>query len=287
MVNLEKFKLRGNIEKYFENEQCFDKKIIYDMIELIIKSRKYNSLIDDINISDQSDEKGISGSYSPVEKNLNIVLPNNKNDFFDYNTTILHILLHELEHVGQHKKCLESKINNLEIDLLSKCFKANDFLETIQKRLHNNEIKTEEYITIIQQMEFYQMYSEIVNKGCYELLPSERQAEINSFKYLIELLKRVRNEQNNEKIEMISTNYLLRKIMGYKEDNGKIVAPTYELYKIILQFMNQSEHESYYFKTFDSLSKNMTLDQRLYYGLNISTEEYNNQKSEIGKRLTF
>ena len=31
----------------------------------------------------------------------------------------------------------------------------------------------------------------------------------------------------------------------------------------------------------------MTLDQRLYYGLNISTEEYNNQKSEIGKRLTF
>lgn len=51
--------------------------------------------------------------------------------------------------------------------------------------------------------------------------------------------------------------------------------------------MNQSEHESYYFKTFDSLSKNMTLDQRLYYGLNISIEEYNNQKSEIGKRLTF
>lgn len=75
--------------------------------------------------------------------------------------------------------------------------------------------------------------------------------------------------------------------MGYKEDNDKIVAPTYELYKIILQFMNQSEHAGHYFKTFDSLSKNMTLDQRLYYGLNISAEEYSNQKSEIGKRLKF
>lgn len=285
MENLEKFKLRKSIEKYFKNEQCFDKKIIYDIVELIIKYRKYNSMINDVNVLDKSVETGMTGSYSPIEKNINIVLPNNKEDFFDYNTTVLHVLLHELEHVGQHKKCLENKGNNLETDLLSMCFKANNYLELIQKKLQNNEFKSDEYISIIQQLQFYQMYSEIVNKGCYELLPSERQAEINSFKYLIGLLKNIHNEQNNKKIEMIETNYLIRKIMGYKEDENKIIAPTYELYRIILNFMNQSESENKYFKIFDSLEKNMSLDQRLYYGLNISSDEYNKQKLEIGKRL--
>ena len=71
--------------------------------------------------------------------------------------------------------------------------------------------------------------------------------------------------------------------MGYKSDGKKVIAPTYELYRIILDFMNQSENKDKYFEKFDSFSKSMTLDQRLYYGLNISLDEYNNKKLEIGK----
>ena len=71
--------------------------------------------------------------------------------------------------------------------------------------------------------------------------------------------------------------------MGYKSDGKNVIAPTYELYRIILDFMNQSENKDKYFEKFDSFSKSMTLDQRLYYGLNISLDEYNNKKLEIGK----
>lgn len=224
------------------------------------------------------------GSYSPIEKNINIVLPNDSEDFFDYNATILHILLHELEHVGQYQKCLERRGNNLEVSLLSMCFKTNIFLVNLKKKLQNKEIKLDEYSAIIQQMQSYNMYNEKINKGCYVLLPSERQDEINSFKYLAELLKNMHSKQNKEKIEMIEMNYLSRKIMGYQADGDKIMAPTYELYRIILDFMNQSESENKYFEIFNSLEKNMSLDQRLYYGLNISTDEYNKQLFEIGKK---
>lgn len=285
MKKLDYIRLKKSIEKYFKNEQYFDEQFIYDITELIIKSRKYNFLIDNTNILSESKVKGTSGSYSPIERTLNIVLPKDENDFFEYNSTVLHILLHELEHVGQHKKCLESKNNNLEIDLLTLCFRANIFLDTVQKRFHNNEIKPEEYKSIIEQMKFYELYSIIVNEKCYELLPSERQAEINSFKYLMDLLKDICNEKNNEKFEGIKTNYLIRNMMGYKTDDKKVVAPTYELYSVILDFMNQSESKSKYFESLDFLSKDMDLNQRLYYGLNISQEEYNDKKSEIGKRL--
>lgn len=134
-------------------------------------------------------------------------------------------------------------------------------------------------------MKFYEMYSKIVNKGCYELLPSERQAEINSFSYLIELLSNIKIEGYEEKIEMIKLDYMIRKIMGYKKEDNKVLAPTYELYRVILEFMDQSENVKKYYDSFDNISKNMSLDERLYYGLNITLEEYENQNSEIGKRL--
>lgn len=285
MNKFEYYKLKNIIKKYFKKENFFDEQIIYDIIELIIKHRKYNSMINTINVSNQSNEKGKCGYYSPIDKELNIVLPTEENDYFDYNATVLHILLHELEHVGQHKKCLERESNDLETDLLNTCFSANNNLEVIQKRLHNNEIEPSEYLAVIEQLKFYQMYSDIVNKGCYELLPSERQAEINSFKYLIELLKNSYDEKYKDKFEMIKVNYLIRNLMGYKSDNKNIIAPTYELYRIILDFMNQSDNQEKYFEKFKSFSKNMTLDQRLYYGLNISLDEYNNKKLEIGKHL--
>lgn len=285
MNKLEYVKIKKSLEKYFKQEKYIDEQFIYDTIELIVKYRKFNSMIDNINVSNKSIEKGTSSFYSPVEKTINIVLPDKDVELFDYNTTILHILLHELEHVDQHKKCLERKNNTLETDLLSTCFKANNYLETIQKRLCDNEIKQDEYFSIIQQMQYYKMYSEIVNKGCYELLPSERQAEINSFRYMIDLLKNIKNDQNKDKIEKIKLNYIIRKMMGYKKEDNSILAPTYELYRIILDFMNQPELLTKYYEIFDSSSKNMSLEQRLYYGLIISSDEYDRQILDISKRL--
>lgn len=285
MNKLEYLRIKSIIEKNFKKEQCFDEKTIYDIIEIIINHRKYKTMISDVNLISENAENRIGGAYSPIDKNIKIVLPHDQNNYFDYNTTVLHILLHELEHVGQYKKCLESKNSDLEKGLFDTCFKANNYLEQIQKKLHNNEINPNEYLLIIEQMKFYQMYSEIVNKECYELLPTERQAEINSFKYLIELLKNNYDEKYKDKFEMIKVNYLIRNLMGYKSDGKNVIAPTYELYRIILDFMNQSENKDKYFEKFDSFSKSMKLDQRLYYGLNISLDEYNNKKLEIGKHL--
>ncbi|MBP3461133.1 MAG: hypothetical protein J6K21_01820 [Bacilli bacterium] len=284
MNKLELLKIRSILERKMKNEQYLDEKSIYDIIEIIIKQRKFKSMIDNINLLNEKSNGNI-GSYSPVDKNLNIVLPSELNDYYDYNTTIMHVLLHEFEHVDQHKKCLDKKNKNFEVDLLDTCFKSNNYLENLMKRLNNNNIPKEEYISIIEQLKFYQMYSEIVNKDCYELLPSERQAEINSFKYLIELMKRINDEKYKEKNEIIKVNYLLRNLMGYKINGKDIIAPTYELYRIILDFMNQSELTGRFYDNFKRIEEDMDLEQRLYYGFNISLEEYNNKRLEIGQHL--
>lgn len=281
MNKIEYLKIRRILENYFKSGKYIDDKFIYEIIEIVAKSRKFNSMIDNVNIFNQCQKEGISGSYSPIEKEINIILPDKNIELFDYNTTVLHILLHELEHVGQHKKCIESKKDTFETGLLSTCFAANNYNETIKKRLQNNDIEKYEYFSVIEKLKFYEMYSKIIEK-CYELLPSERQAEINSFSYMIELLK---NIENKDKLENIKLNYLIRKLMGYKKQDDKVLSPTYELYRIILDFIKQPELLEKYYERFDSVSENMGLEERLYYGLNISCDEYDKQQTEIAKLL--
>ena len=284
MKKIEYIRIKRILENYFKYDKYIDEQFIYEMIEIIVKSRKFNSMINNVNIFNRCQEEGISGFYSPIDKEINIVLPDKNIELFDYNTTILHILLHELEHVGQHKKCIESKNDTLETSLLSTCFKPNNYNEMIKKRLQNNDINKDEYFSVIEKLKFYEMYSKIINE-CYELLPSERQAEINSFSYMIELLKNIKNVQYEDKIEKIKLNYLVRKVMGYKKQDDKVLSPTYELYRIILDFIKQPQLLEKYYETFDSESRNMSLEERLYYGLNISCDEYDKQQLEIGKLL--
>ncbi len=284
MKKIEYIRIKRILENYFKYDKYIDEQFIYEMIEIIVKSRKFNSMINNVNIFNRCQEEGISGFYSPIDKEINIVLPDKNIELFDYNTTILHILLHELEHVGQHKKCIESKNDTLETSLLSTCFKPNNYNEMIKKRLQNNDINKDEYFSVIEKLKFYEMYSKIINE-CYELLPSERQAEINSFSYMIELLKNIKNVQYEDKIEKIKLNYLVRKVMGYKKQDDKVLSPTYELYRIILDFIKQPQLLKKYYETFDLASRNMSLEERLYYGLNISCDEYDKQQLEIGKLL--
>ena len=50
MNKIEYLKIKKVIDKYFKNNQCFDKQVIYDIIELIIKTRKYDFMIDSVNV---------------------------------------------------------------------------------------------------------------------------------------------------------------------------------------------------------------------------------------------
>lgn len=285
MNKVEYIKLKNMLNKYFKKEMYIDEKFIYDAIEIIVKSRKLDSMINDVNIFSKNEKKDIAGSYSPIYKNIEIVLPQEKKDIFTYNSTIMHILLHELEHVVQHKKCNERKNNSLETDLLMMCFKANNYLDNINYRLENDDIKPYEMESIIMQLDFYQKYSRIVNRGCYEFLPSERQAEINSFDNLIQLFKNMKLEKYNDQIKGIEVGYLIRKIMGYKKIDDEILAPTYELYKNILIFLGKEEDIKSYYEKFDYLADGMDLDKRLYYGLKISQDEYDIHNVELANSL--
>lgn len=59
---------------------------------------------------------------------------------------------------------------------------------------------------------------------------------------------------------MIKVNYLLRNLMGYKSIGKEIVASTYELYRIILDFMNQFELTSRFYDNFKIIEENMDLE---------------------------
>lgn len=50
MNKIEYIKLKRILGKYFKQEKHIDEQFVYDAIEIVIKSRKFKSMIDDINV---------------------------------------------------------------------------------------------------------------------------------------------------------------------------------------------------------------------------------------------
>lgn len=279
----EDIRLLKLMKSYYKKDQLFDEKFIYKVIEIIEKSRNLDGLISDINLIDKSKiGNDVIGSYSPNTKILQISLPSNeeKNNQFMYNSTLLHLVLHELEHVCQHKLCNDENIKSFNKDLLNTCFSANNYIEILTNRLKEGNFSKEEMLDIMVNINFYEKYANVI-RSCYGYLPSERQAEINSLSKLCFLFKDIKMNNHQENIIGLKKGYITRRLMGYEIKDEKIIYPTYELYKNILELYKDADNNRF-FSNFDRLSQNMSLDERLFYGFKISEDEY---KGEVLKLI--
>lgn len=284
MIKKEEIKLLKLMKAYYKKDILFDEEFVYKVVEIIEKSRKLDGFIDDVILLDKSKiGNNAIGSYSPNTKVVQISLPEEKekNNQFLYNSKLLHLVLHELEHVCQHKLCSDNNTQSFNKDLLNACFSPNNYIEILSKKIKDGNFSIVEMQNIMYEISFYEKYAEIIHK-CYGCLPSERQAEINSLSELCSLFKNIRIDNYQDNIIGLQKGYTIRKLMGYEFKDNELVYPTYEFYRDILELYDNLDIDKYFSK-FDRLSENMSLDERLFYGFKISEDEYKGELLKLTK----
>jgi len=275
MDNKEISKLTKLVRSYIKNNRNVDENFIYDLAEIVIKQRKLGDYVKNIIISNEQLPTGAIAYYDSFDNDIKI-----SNDFGDDNiidniTKYLHIILHEIEHASQYKT-VDSGKNTLETLLLKQCFLGNIFKRKYQN-IDVKKLDKDELLKLYAYLDFYTK-AEIELSKIYECLPSERQAEIKSFIELINVCNNIKDERLSSVTPNFYKNYYIRKIMGYRNDNGIIKSPTNTLMTLLDELSGEKNDAMHNY--IDKVTPTLTLDERLYYGLKISQDEY---KSEIVK----
>ena len=150
-------------------------------------------------------------------------------------------LIHELQHV----KLKQDKKNN-----------SQDIAVLIMKLCDN---KTKSVSAVGYMGKFY------------ELNPEERLVELYAFKSIVAILEKMGDEYKNL-FKILKSKYLLEKIYNYYKYGLK--GPTTQYLDFFSNFADPARKNE--LKTFKKKikDKNLSVDERVYYGFEISEEEY-------------
>lgn len=172
-----------------------------------------------------------------------------KDDYYTYiNIRIIQFLLHEIEHAKQ-EKLIKSNDNSMENILLS-CSKLNMQLWELMK-------------------DGAKMYHDT-----YIYNPSERMAEIKSYKKILPYLRLLSKKVNIDKaVNAIKREYIIENLYGYIEG----MCPT-EIYLTKTNFetiwMEMVFYDSNKDIMYDNIKKEYNLEKRLLLGLPINNNEF-------------
>lgn len=273
MTCLEKYNLARLFNKYLIKEMYADDDFINEAISIILRSRKTEKYVNEINIINKNQYGLDFYNYNKrlIQINKNAV----KDDILTYNTTILYTIIYECENIDQYE-ISKSKKSSLKKYLLSEEFTNTFFLEFLDKKINNDmsEIETNELIKQIN----YCYHKEKQMKKINYCLPSKRMAQIDSFDKTIKIIKSAKTSQKKDMISKLEKSYLLATIMGYKNNNHTITCPT----NTFIKYCNTT-NEKLLINSLNDLSSLMNLNERLYYGLEISQKEYTHQYEKINK----
>ena len=215
---------------------------IENIIIILIYQRKIDNFISNIYFDDveinglasyNMDDKKITIYNRIINKmiknmNKNLLINNSFQKYLFENLSILQIILHELEHVNQ---------NNII------CF-DNSFEALIIRLSRLIDINIDEQL--------------------YEICPTERLAEIKSYKEVINIVLPIK-EKILELEKLLNSELLKRKISGYHYQENIISYP-------LLTYFSKERKD--YIINFIDLGSSNDLDYRFKYGLPISFDEY-------------
>lgn len=244
------------IRKYVKRQNFSNiDSLLYEVINYIVKELHLENYINTVTILDFYDDNHSSKGKIDKNNNLFIYREGIKSDISktlqketylsDFEKLICKIILyiktilHELEHVKQNKLLIEDKQNNSIETLILRAAKAKE------------------------ENGFANM-SNIGYKMYYDLHPSERLAEITAYRSIVKILEAFGNN-----IENLTTFFKKRAI--YEELVYYVRYPDPTI-KYLSFFGNQD--------TLETLKQristgDISLSDRLLYGLEISEEEYN------------
>lgn len=286
-MELELLKL---IYDYSRNGLIADKHFIDKVVEIVVDNRRLHSFVnkvDFVNELNKIDDRYVLAVYNPhlglisVDyQSLGIYMDDMSGYdglFLDFeqimfkNILITQVLLHELEHALQYRQVNDESDNSIETELSRVSFKMWSL--TSDLGLMNKICDDDE---LYNQFLVYKKLHETLLSKCYEVDPSERFADINSYKILAFICDEIRNSIPNLS-EFIDTTYLESLLRGYKEISKKDECPT-KLYLEKMKHIRLWKNFDFYSEDNAELLTNINdkydLVKRLYLGLPIFYEEY-------------
>ena len=260
------------IYNYSKQSKLLDKNAVLLIFQILIK--KYNiDNINSIHIGNKlnhhtlgynvSKEIGIClpRIYSYTQKNIyNDNYKNSLNYYLKCNMAILQIILHELEHAIQRMK-IKLNSNDIETYLLKI---EHDYAAEIWEG-YLNSISIKKHINYINKIKDYKL--------CYLISFKERMAQINSYNKSLQIIEPIKDE-DNKLYHLYETYYLVSKICTYTSQDEHLVAPTVFFFESIdkLEELNKIDRS------------NMSYEDRLKYGLELTADELKQTKELIKKR---
>ena len=273
----------------FNGKIANDLGFVYELVEIVVNTRQLENYIIGIEPNDfKSKDYIVCATYTFYNKKILVDfdaiayslkcregIASKFDSIFKQNLyrniVIAQYILHELEHALQFKKADDQSDNSLEAELIRASFK----LEQIVKNPNFLESICFDEQAILDLVSYIQNYRSLYNKY-YEFNPTEKMAEVNSYKTIIASLESIKKEiieLSNHEIAL----FLNAMLTGYSKALKLNLCPT----QIYLDGTNQKEkwknfdfYDEEEEKLMQKVKREYGLEKRLMYGLPITHKEY-------------
>jgi len=285
---------------YVINGKDIDKNYIDDVVDIIVNYYDLNRYVTGVDFSDESPRKGSIcslGCYDSTFKEVKIYTEN----FFDFQDSLdkpieslsdfefrlykilygTHLVIHEIVHASQFKIACDRNVVSDIATICRACYKVEMYYETnnFMQAYSVGLIDTKWFDDLVEKsIKDYHMF--------YRLNPVERQAECDSYAYIIKML----NLQNDkfDGIKNIFQILLERELLkNYNMVRKSATCPTH-MYLIGTDDISYWKQLSFYDKDKYMLTKNaqdqLSLYRRLSLGLPTFNEEQKSQR-DVCRRL--
>ena len=278
------------IYDYSVNGRLVDVKFADQLVNLVVSKKGLNSYVRGIEFTDKlpkNDYEVACAGYDVLNMKISVdyvsmqILMENQG-YYDQlfntfeqilfrNLTITQLLLHELEHACQNKQADCKNDNSIEAKLIKVSLTSVRALKNprVLDALSKGEMSLKDFTNyILQNRKLYKLY--------YSLVPTERLANVYSFKTILNLLEPIRKSIPSL-YEFEQASLFEAMLSGYSTFWSQDICPTHA-YLQVSRRNNMLKEFDFYSEDagqlLDNVSAKYTLARRLSLGLPVSKIEY-------------
>lgn len=289
--SLEDLYVKKSLLKHYESKSFFSEKEIKDIINKIIEFRSLQDYVTEIEVGNNTldlnrdfNSEQPAGYYDRLNKKVGINFTKMSDDWEQSNVMVIASIFHELEHVEQFKLCEnEEELTNDELKLKKRILMLSLGYSVYASKYKDFDLNnlTKKDIDEICKINKLRVLMENLREKMYDFLPSERMANITSYKKLLEIIEDMKLA-NDCVVDAIKLIYEHEKVRGFHFEENNLISPTsYFCMKCLDELIKDEERKQ---KISDDIlldlkeySKQFDIEKRMYYGLSISSDEYVNQ----------
>lgn len=238
---------------------------IYDISDMVREARTFNYY-----------SRGFYAFYNYIAGSLGFnmkIFDVEDDDILLHNAKVLQIILHECHHMLSYKLCQDKCSNN---DYMRLIMSRNLLLKEVGPYLDGMRASNEVYTT--NKLRSFQKYiyeaSEVYIDlgGCH---PTERIAEIGSYRDMLKIIS-----CDSSLYNYFNDGFYNKNLVGYCSDDMDDF-PFKVFFDRILEIHYDKDYCNNIKEDMLRKSSNMSLKDRLFYGLPITAEEYNGVNEKV------